>query len=326
MLKYIFLSFTLLLSACNLNDEPNDISGIVESVSPTVVMVETEVVKTEKGRIKKGTETGAGIWVGENLVLTNAHVADDAKFPHYISTSYSFKKFAATVIQKDDLNDIALLKINDWDTFKKEGYPTKIAKFRSSFNLKRGEPVFSMGHPWGLEYTVSRGIISYANRAVPVFPEDRRLWIQTDANVFNGNSGGPLFDFNGNVLGINTIMLAGGPGGSFGLALTADFVKKVYTDLLYDGKVDFPLIGIMMKNKPNEEYIIVESVLGEAPAGIAGIQVGDKLVSFSAPFVTNQPIIDVSTFRCMIALLNKGDILTIKVNRGGKIEDIPIAI
>jgi serine protease Do len=197
------------------------------------------------------------------------------------------RKFEATLVGTDPLTDIALLKI-EADT------PLPVVAFGSSADMRPGDEVVAVGNPFGLGGTVTAGIISATSRNINSGPFDD--FIQTDAAINRGNSGGPLFNNDGEVIGVNTAIFSPG-GGSVGIgfAVPSDMVQKIVADLRDDGKIDRGWLGVQIKPMSDEIAMVlgydsptgamVEQVIADSPAARAGLLKGDIILSFDGKTV-----------------------------------------
>jgi len=221
---------------------------------------------------------GSGFIINKNgYILTNAHVvkdSDDIKI-----TLSNEKEYKAKIIGTDDKTDIALLKINAWGDL-------HAVYLGDSDKLKVGEWVIAIGNPFGLEHTVTAGIVSAKGRVIGAGPYDN--FIQTDASINPGNSGGPLFNIRGEVIGINTAIIPGGQG--IGFAIPISMAKNIISDLKDEGKVIRGWLGVMIQkitpgiaksfNLENNKGALVASVVPGSPADVAGVKRGDIIIKY----------------------------------------------
>ncbi len=223
---------------------------------------------------------GSGFIISsDGLIVTNNHVIDGA-------TSVTVKfadgsEHAATVVGTDPLTDIALLDI--------EGSDLPTVSFGSSKTMRVGDEVIAMGNPFGLGGTVTTGIISAKDRNINAGPFDE--FIQTDAAINRGNSGGPLFNDRGEVIGVNTAIFSpNGASAGIGFAVPSDLVSRVVADLRDDGQIDRGWLGVQIKPVSDEvasvlglqagQGTMIEKVMDGTPAQKAGLQSGDIILSF----------------------------------------------
>jgi len=246
-------------------------------------------------------------------IVTNNHVIDGAQT--ITVTLSDGRKLPATVIGSDPLTDIALLKID-------AGSDLPAVTFGDSATLRPGDNVFAMGSPFGLGGTVTSGIVSATSRDINAGPYDD--FIQTDAAINRGNSGGPLFDDQGTVVGVNTAIFSPG-GGSVGIgfAVPSDLVQKIVADLNDDGKVERGWLGVEIKPMSDEvaqalgyavpKGAVVQKVLDGSPAAAADLKAGDIILKFGD---TN--IGEVRDLTRAVAGMTPGSEESVTLLRGGK--------
>ena len=224
---------------------------------------------------------GSGFIIQEDgLIVTNHHVISGADTVTIKLSDGA--EHDAEVIGSDPLTDIALLDIEG------ENYPT--VSFGSSDALRVGEEVVAMGSPFGLGGTVTAGIVSAKSRNINSGPFDD--FIQTDAAINRGNSGGPLFNLNGEVVGVNSAIYSP-DGGSVGIGFSvpSDLVTDIVADLQDDGEIERSWLGVQIKPLGEEvahvlgmnagEGVMVEDVVADSPADAAGLQTGDVILRFA---------------------------------------------
>jgi len=218
-------------------------------------------LQVPRSRIEKGQGSGV-IFSKDGLVLTNAHVIE--KTDQLIVGLSDGRRVLGNVVGEDSLTDLAVIKLKA-----KGPWPT--AQLGDSDNLKVGDWAIAVGNPFGLENTVTLGIISNLKRNVTQLGiYDKKLeLIQTDAAINPGNSGGPLLNSNGEVIGINTLIRSG-PGAGLSFAIPINKAKEIAYQLINNGKVIHPMIGIRLIDKSNFETnnneVIVGYVVPNSPA------------------------------------------------------------
>ncbi len=285
------------------------VAKAVRNVGPAVVRLDTErTVEHEQfdptlldpllrdllGEPNLGPEMqrgqGSGVLINDDgLILTNAHVVervDDVRV-----TLATGEKFDGQVIGKDLVTDLALVKL---DTSSK----LVAAPLGNSENLEVGDWAIALGTPYGLERTVTLGIVSSLHRNISSlgFSDKRLDLIQTDAAINPGNSGGPLVNYLGEVIGINTLVRSG-PGAGLGFAIPINLAKNVSEQLLSNGEVVHPYLGVQLislderiakehNRDPNSIFqlpersgALVQSVLDDSPAEKAGLKRGDLIIA-----------------------------------------------
>ncbi len=268
------------------------VADVAEQAIPGVVNIRTTQYTPNKdpaldlyqyflnGRTPQNQSThavGSGVIINkQGHILTNAHVIDHASIIDVILAKNK-KKLRAKVIGIDPKTDLALLKITTNDNLT----PLDLG---DSDALRVGEPVVAIGNPFGYSHTVTSGIISAKGRVIGTGPYDN--FLQTDASIHPGNSGGPLLDTRGRVIGINTAVSSEGAG--IGFAIPINLAKDVTKDLMAFGKPKRPWLGMVGKNILSADEIestapsnggvhgvIVANLVVDAPAHRSGIRIGD---------------------------------------------------
>ena len=239
---------------------------------------------------------GSGFIFADGLVMTNAHVVNQSD--RVIVGLTNGKKLKARVIGQDFFTDLAVLKI--------EGKgPWPIAQLGDSTKIKVGDWAIAVGNPFGLENTVTLGIISNLKRNVTQLGiYDKKLeLIQTDAAINPGNSGGPLLNSNGEVIGINTLIRSG-PGAGLSFAIPINKAKEIAFQLINNGKVIHPMIGISLIDdnnfERNKNLVKVGYVVPNSPAEKSGIRVNDIILKVG--------IKDIETASDVISQISKNGI------------------
>lgn len=273
---------------------PNGIADMVTKVSAAVVNIETSASVTTgtpfmdplfqeffgdriTPRQSVQTAIGTGVIINEDgYVITNQHVIDQADT---ITVNVSSgQKFPATVVGQDYELDLAVLKISDNQKY-------SWLELGDSDNLRVGDWVVAIGNPYGLDHTVTVGVVSAKGRPMQIENRVYKNLIQTDAAINPGNSGGPLLNLGGQVIGINTAVNAQAQG--IGFAISINTVREVLDDLIKQGKVIRPYIGIYMQTITREvadslgvqaRGIVVAGVEAGSPAAKAGLRKYDVLV------------------------------------------------
>ena len=230
---------------------------------------------------RKSSALGSGFIIDEKgIVVTNNHVIQDAE--DIIVRVNGDKEFKAKVIGADPLSDIAVLQLDTKEKF----IP---AKFGDSDKARIGDWVIAIGNPFGLGGTVTSGIISARNRSIGLSRYED--YIQTDASINSGNSGGPLFDMNGDVIGINTAILGRSGSIGIGFSIPSNSAKIVIDQLIEFGETKRGWLGVRIQDVTKEiadvekldkpRGALVASVAENSPSAKAGIKAGDIILEFN---------------------------------------------
>lgn len=267
-------------------------------------------------------EIGSGFIIDtKGDIVTNNHVIDGADTIKV--TLADGKTYPAKLVGTDPQTDIAVLHI-------KAGKPLDAAHFGSSQAIRVGDDVVAIGDAFGLGQTVTHGIISAKARAID--PGNYASYLQTDAAINRGNSGGPLFNDAGDVVGMNTaIMSPSGGSVGIGFAIPSDLVKKVVSDLEQHGQVHHGWIGVQIKQVTSDvaaavgldkaRGAIVLDVVPGSPAAKAGLKRGDIILSFATTAI-NQ----VSDLPRAVGMTDPGTSARIGILRAGKHQKLEILV
>ena len=258
-----------------------------DRVFPALVSIEVVTVDYAGGKEHKGRAVGSGSIISESgLVVTNEHVTHQGI--KFLCTLSDKRQISATLVGEDPLTDLAVLKL-DPDEVAASGKPFSVATFGSSAALEIGDVVMAMGSPFALSRSVSQGIVSNTERVFAGgFGNDDleemessggqrtglfTRWIQHDAVVSPGNSGGPLVNLAGEIVGINEL-----GGSTLSFAIPSDLARRVVAELAADGEVVRSFWGLSIKpirRTGLTEGILISSVTVDGPADRAGIEAGD---------------------------------------------------
>ena len=306
-IKLIFLTIFISISfSLNVNSKPVPASfaDLAEKLMPSVVNISTtttvvtntnpfpfqfppgspfEDMFKEFGtpQERQSAALGSGFIIDEKgVVVTNNHVIQDAD--DIIVRVYGDKEFKAKVLGADPLMDIAVLQLETDETF----IPVE---FGNSDNARIGDWVLAIGNPFGLGGTVTAGIISARNRSIGLSRYED--FIQTDASINSGNSGGPLFDMDGNVIGINTAILGRSGNVGIGFSIPSNSAQRVIKQLIEFGETKRGWLGVRIQDVTKEiaevekldkaRGALVASVAENSPSEKAGIQAGDIILEFN---------------------------------------------
>jgi serine protease Do len=267
----------------------------------------------------KQKSLGSGFIIShDGYIFTNNHVVEQAdKILVKLSDG---KEYEAKVIGKDAKTDIALIKIKSNDSL-------PVAETGDSEKLRVGDWVLAIGNPFGLEQTVTAGIVSAKGRVIGAGPYDN--FIQTDASINPGNSGGPLFNMEGKVVGINTAIVAQGQG--IGFAIPISMAKNILPDLKAKGKVTRGMLGIIVQDisediaktmkLKDKSGVLISDVSEGDPADKAGLKSGDIVTE-----INGKPVKDTHELLLMIAGFPIGETIKVKIVRDGQEKVFPITI
>ncbi|AQT67714.1 putative periplasmic serine endoprotease DegP-like precursor [Anaerohalosphaera lusitana] len=327
------------LSGCNkpatvnkvIEDEPErllDFRKIVQQakdeVFPTVVYIKCIREDHTQGKKMSQEVGGSGVIISvDGEVLTNWHVVDKALEVRCLL--YDGRAMDAEVLGTDKDADLALLKLD-----KGEDEQVPFANVGDSSKLREGDFVMAMGAPLGLSRSVSIGIISCTDRYLP---DDSQysVWLQTDASISPGNSGGPLVNTDGEVVGINTLGVIF--GGDMGFSIPSNTVKMLVPQLREHGEVKWSWLGLQLQALRDfekdiyfdgDQGVIVAETDPESPARRAGLQPRDRIMSIAGRDVRCLTQEDLPAIRRTIGMLEKGEIVTLQYSRGGEIRTVEL--
>ncbi len=301
-----------------------------DRITESVAKLEVSVVSIDSTRLARDYRFGvvplegqaSGVIIdGRGYIVTNNHVIDDAARVQV--TLQDGRTFMGEVVGTDPATDLALIRV--------EANNLPAAKLGDSEKLKVGQIVLAVGNALGLPGapTVSMGVISALGRPLPGTDFVLEGLIQTDASINPGNSGGPLADLNANVIGINTAMIPFAQG--VGFAIPAHTVKRVIEQILQNGRVVRPWLGISgvdvspaiarRYNLPLESGVLLVEIGREGPAYEAGLRVGDIIVKMG-----DEEINDMKDLVLALSKLSIGDVLKISLVRMGRKYDTSVRL
>ena len=306
------------------NDEPMSYSNAVKIAAPAVVNIYSRSINSvpKQSQDSPITPLGSGVIMSElGYIVTNYHVVDGAE--QIIVALQDGRIFAALSVGSDKLVDIAVLKIEA------SNLPT--IPINPTRDPKIGDVVLAIGNPYNIGQTITQGIISATGRD-GLSPYRRQNFIQTDASINHGNSGGALVNTKGELVGINTLTFAKNLGNDvpegIGFAIPTALAVKIVNKLIQDGKVIRGYIGIDgLEFAPTQNPSDLPKVLGilvthaEGPSLQAGIQTNDILIK-----VDNKPVRSIVETMDQIAELKPGTIVPIVVLRNGEKIQLQITI
>ena len=341
-----FSVFILLLLSIGISIQahgPTDYSALFEEASQSVVSVNSVTVLDQRNNPFpfffgvppdnqldspfRSSGVGSGVIISsDGYILTNAHVilnSDSSVVDNVEIVMHDKRKLSAKVIGFDVYSDVALLKV-DSDT------PLPVAKIGNSNNVKVGHVVLAIGHPLGLNYTLTSGVISSLNRSIRGGDGTERFvpFIQTDAAINPGNSGGPLLNVRGEVIGINSRIIGGRTGSYIGysLAIPINLAMDVQDKLRIDGTIRRGMLGVTFDPKgideadikvwgldPDITGVLINSVIEGSGADEGGLEPGDAIIGYD-----NNVITDPNDFPRFIANTEPGSEVPIELIRGGE--------
>jgi len=329
----IFLILFLFTFNANSRELPGSFADLAERLMPSVVNISTtQVITTQTNPFpfefppgspfgemfrdfgepqqRRTSALGSGFIISaDGIVITNNHVIQGAE-DIFVSVNGE-KEFEAEIVGADPLSDIAVLKIKSKINFSP-------VKFGDSDKARVGDWVIAIGNPFGLGGTVTSGIISARNRSIGLSRYED--YIQTDASINSGNSGGPLFDMNGDVIGINTAIL--GQSGSIGIgfSIPSNSAKKVINQLIEFGETKRGWLGVRIQTVTKEiaevenldepRGALVVSVADGSPSDKGGIKSGDIILEFD-----EKRISEMSELPKIVAETEVGSTVSVKVWR-----------
>jgi serine protease Do len=306
----------------------SELPDLVQKVGPAVLSIHTRILN-KKDSYSTALGTGfvvlnEGVLKNQSqkssfLVLTNQHVIEDAVSVEVITTAD--KRYNANIVGVDKRNDIAVLRVEMPNQ-------TPVLKLKNSKSLKVGEPLFAIGNPHGLSHTVTNGILSAKDRSLGVGAIDR--YLQTNVAINFGNSGGPLFDYSGEVVGITTLAKTDSQG--LGFAIPSDTVLRLLPRLSSGQNQPRAWLGLnvvpaqtallehFQKTQWNSDSkvagVVVTGVVQQSPASGIGLKKGDLILGYfkeSKEYLFNSPY----ELRDIVDSAKPGEKIELKVQRQG---------
>lgn len=272
--------------------------------------------------ISKEAVRGTGFIVSsDGYIVTNNHVVEEAG--KILVTLHNGQKYSAQVIGLDPKTDLAVIKI------KENNLP--FLNFGNSDRLKVGDWAIAVGNPFGLQATVTVGVISAKGRN-QLHIADFEDFIQTDAAINPGNSGGPLLNIDGEVIGVNTAIVSGSGGYiGIGFAIPSLMAQRIIDQLISDGQVTRGFLGVTLQAIDSElaacykldkaRGALITDVVKDSPADLAGLKQEDIIVAYNGRDVDS-----LSSLRNAIALMKPGTRIILTIIREGKTLDIPVTV
>lgn len=318
----------------------DDFERIAEKVNPAVVRVivsgYTSAGPGSPNILSKERNTGSGVILDPNgYIVTNAHVVDGAKRIQVVLALTERQKqqrqsvlkprgemAGAQLVGLDRETDLAVLKIEERDL--------PVLELSDSEQVRKGQIVLAFGSPLGLENSVSMGVVSSVARQLR--SEDPMIYIQTDAPINPGSSGGPLVNTQGQVIGINTLIFSQSGGNEgIGFAAPSNIVENVYQQIRTTGRVKRGIIGVHAQtitplmaqalDLPQQAYVIIGDVKPYSPADKAGLRIGDVILKLDGKLMENGRQFDVNLYSLAV-----GDHVILDILRGRVEKAVKVAI
>ena len=303
-----------------------EVQDAIKKVYPALVRIYVVMEEGSEGRMKKMQGSGSGAIISaEGHVLTNHHVA--GRGTRFVCTLSNHDEVDATLVGTDALSDLAILKL-DLSTRRFKDQPLAIATFGDSDQLKVGDVVYAMGSPGGLSQSVTRGIVANTAMIVPRHQIGLTLdgetvgelvrWIGHDAVIYGGNSGGPLVNPAGEIIGVNEVGIA-----SLGGAIPSNLAKKVAAELIEKGSITRSWIGVevqpLLRSMADQKGALVSSVWKDSPADKAGIEPGDFITTYQGTALPDcHAAEDLPIFNAMVLGTGPDTKVTLTGVRNGK--------
>ena len=295
-------------------------------IGPTVVNItttrrvllpadESVALRGSESRGATDTEIGSGVIVAaDGVIVTNNHVVDEAD--RIEVTLADGRRFVANLVGADEKRDLAVLRI--------DAAELPAATWGDSDSLEVGEMVWAIGNPYGLDRTLTYGIISAVGRR-GVVGNTFGNFLQTDASINPGNSGGPLVDVHGSIMGITTAIAQPGSKG-IGFAIPSNSARRVCDEIIRDGFVESGFLGIQPEDPPAgyssvSGAALVRAVIPNAPADLGGIMPGDLVVAFDGERVAGSTHLSLLILNAVV-----GSDVTIEILRGDRRLSLPIRV
>ncbi|WP_134698984.1 trypsin-like peptidase domain-containing protein [Ammoniphilus sp. YIM 78166] len=323
------------------SNNPNVIAKMVEEVGPAVVKIETE--SSQKTSLserdlffrqffggdyplsqpeQRREGLGSGFIISKDgYILTNHHVVEGAQTIR-VNIVGAEKKYVAKIIGQDPELDLAVLKIDP-----DQNLP--VLKMGDSDQIRVGEWTVAIGNPYGLDHSVTVGVLSAKQRPLNIGQAKFKNLLQTDASINPGNSGGPLLNLDGEVIGINTAINAEAQG--IGFAIPINTVQEVLEDLIHKGKVSRPWLGVSIQDLTPElakyfdvdmkEGVVIGYVATGSPAEKAGLKQGDIVIELDKQKMTSS-----DQFVKAIADTKAGSSHTLLIMRNGEFKSVTVII
>ena len=306
--------------------EHESVARAMDRVYPALVRLDVVVAEPGEGRMRKQSEAGSGVIISrEGHIITNHHVAGNAT--RIVCRMPDGEETEARLVGTDPLADIAVVQLDLAGL--KAGRTLAVAQFGDSDEVCVGDAVFAMGSPAALSQSVTKGIVSNTAMILPrgLDDGDFRLegedvgslvrWIGHDAVIYPGNSGGPLVNAAGLIVGINEVGI-----GSLGGAIPGNLARSIALQIIRTGTVERSWMGLdvqpRLKNGPTRRGVLVGGVIKDSPADQAGIQPGDILARFDGVYVDCRIDEDLPVFNRLVMSTPVGKTVALTIVRDGQ--------
>jgi len=313
--------------------EKASLDNAVKRVFPALVRITVVLEESGNGRLEKEVAAGSGAIITENgYIITNHHVAGKAR--HLLCRMADGEEIEAKLIGTDALADIAVIQL-DLSRRKKKG-KLPVAKFGDSDRARIGDTVLAMGSPMAVSQSVTKGIVSNLQLMMPSlywFAEFRLdgesvgslvRWIGHDAVIYGGNSGGPLVNLDGEIIGINEVGL-----GSLGGAIPANLARSVAEQIIKKGFVERSWTGLepqpLLRGSGMDRGVLVAGVIAGSPAAEAGLHAGDIVTEFDGATVNGRIPEDLPVFNALVMSTPIGKQVKLKALRNGQEQTFTLA-
>lgn len=302
----------------------------MQRVYPALVRVSVVSEEAGNGRMNKQQSAGSGAIIRKDgYLITNHHVAGKAR--RLICRMPDGEEIPGTLVGTDALADIAVIKLDL--AARKKNTPLPVAEFGDSDRLRVGDTVLAMGSPGGVAQSVTKGIVSNTALILPAHFGALRLdgedtgslvrWIAHDAQIYGGNSGGPLVDLEGRIVGINEIAFAGIAG-----AIPGNLARSIAEQLIAGGHVKRSWTGIEAQPRPKSETAasgaLIAGIVEQSPAAKAGLKPGDIVTSYDGVPVNVAIAEDLPVFNALQLSTPIGKTVAVQVLRGGKPQELKL--
>ncbi|MEZ4907562.1 MAG: trypsin-like peptidase domain-containing protein [Saprospiraceae bacterium] len=278
-------------------------SKIVKKIQPSTVFIQSKTINNF-GVAKLETGTGI-ILTPDGYIVTNAHVINDSE--EITVRNYIGQEYKGEIVGIDNYSDIAVIKVNMENS--------QFIFIQNSNTIEVGDLTLVFGNPMNLQNSVSHGIISAKNRNLNILgSEGIESFIQTDALATSGNSGGPLININGEMIGMVTaINIDEKESKSFTFAIPSNIVRKIAFDLINYHTVNRAWMGLNVRNNEINKGIVIERVIPDSPASLAELQTGDLIYQVDTIEIENVP-----QFQAIIAEKSPGESIYMLISRDNK--------